>query len=106
MNVDLHALGGRNLRLLATDMENAGEQAMRLHDWEQTIQQMIEESHHEPKESGKSKVLMEWRARLAQTPHFLQPFQIDEIVRELRKRLTSVSVQAGCGSADRCTPSF
>ena len=79
---------------------------MKLHDWEQTIQQMIEESHHEPKESGKSRVLMEWRAKLAQEPHLLQPFQIDEIVRELRKRLTSVSVQPSCGSPDRLTPSF
>ena len=93
MYVDLHASGGRGLRLLATDMENAREHSMKLHDWEQIIQQMMAESHHEPKESGKSKVLMEWRAKLAKAPHLLQPFQIDEIVRELRKRLTSASVQ-------------
>jgi hypothetical protein len=64
---------------------------MKLHDWEVTIQQMIEETNHEPKESAKSRVLREWRAKLAQEPHLLQPFQIDEIVREFRKRLTSIS---------------
>ena len=74
---------------------------MKLHDWELTIQQMIEESNHEPKESGKSRVLMEWRAKLAQEPHLLQPFQIDEIVREVRKRLTSVSPQPS--SSSPCT---
>ena len=79
---------------------------MKLHDWEQTIQRMFEESHHESKESGKSRVLMRWRAKLAQEPHLLQPFQIDEIVRELRKRLTSVGVQPSFGSPERATPPF
>ena len=64
---------------------------MKLYDWEVTIQQIIEESNHQPKESGKSRVLREWRAKLAQEPHLLQPFQIDEIVRECRKRLTGIS---------------
>ena len=66
---------------------------MKLRDWEVTIQQMIEESNHEPKESDRFRVLMGWRAKLAQEPHLLQPFQIDEIVREVRKRLMSVSPQ-------------
>ena len=97
MKVDLHALGGRSLRLLAMGMENTKEQSMKLHDWELTIQQIIEESNHEPKESGKSRLLMEWRTKLAREPHLLQPFQIDEIVREVRKRLTSVSLQPSSG---------
>jgi hypothetical protein len=101
--VDLHALGGRSLRLLATATENAKEQSMKLHDWEQTIRQLIEDSNHEPKESGKSRVLMEWRAKLAREPHLLQPYQIDEIVREVRKRLTSVSVPASSGSLSGLT---
>ena len=63
---------------------------MKLQDWEVTIQQMIDESNHQPKESGKYKALTEWRAKLAREPHLLQPFQIDEIVREVRRRLTSV----------------
>ena len=62
---------------------------MKLQDWEQTIQQIIEASNNEPKESGKYKVLTEWRSKLAKTERPLQPFQIDEIVREVRKRLTS-----------------
>ncbi len=64
---------------------------MKFQDWEVTIQKMIEESNHEPKESGKYRALTEWRAKLAQEPHLLQPYQIDEIVREVRKRLTSVA---------------
>jgi hypothetical protein len=93
MNVDLHGLGGRSLRLLATDLANTKEQSMKLRDWEQTIVQIVDQSNHEPKESGKSRVLMDWRAKLAREPHALQPFQIDEIVREVRKRLTNVSLQ-------------
>jgi hypothetical protein len=62
---------------------------MKLQDWELTIQQIIEASNNEPKESGKYKVLTEWRSKLAKTERPLQPFQIDEIVREVRKRLTN-----------------
>lgn len=67
---------------------------MKLQDWEQTIQQIIEASNNEPKESGKHKVLTEWRSKLAKTERPLQPFQIDEIVREVRKRLTNSSQQS------------
>jgi len=101
MNVDLHALRGRSLRLLATGMENTKEQSMKLRDWEQTVLQMIADSNREPKESGKSRVLMAWRAKLAQPPHLLEPYQIDEIVREVRKRLTSVIPQPSSGSPAR-----
>ena len=66
---------------------------MTLKHWELTIQQIIEQSNHEPNESGKHKVLTGWRAKLAMEPHLLQPFQIDEIVREVRKGLKSVSQQ-------------
>ena len=103
MKVDLHALGGRSLRLLATDMENIKEQSMKLRDWEQTVQQMFEELNHEPKESGRSRALMAWRAKLALEPHLLEPQQIDEIVREVRKRLTSVSPQPSSGSPAQLT---
>jgi hypothetical protein len=98
MNVDLHTLGGRGLRLPATATENTKEQSMKLQDWEQTIRQLVEESNHEPKESGKSRVLTEWRAKLGREPHLLQPYQIDEIVREVRKRLTSINPQPSSGS--------
>ena len=68
---------------------------MKLRDWEVTIQQMVEESNREPKESGKYRVLTRWRAKLAQEPYRLQLYQIDEIVREYRNRLTSVALQTG-----------
>ena len=98
VRVDLQALGGRSLRLLAMGMENTKEQSMKLHDWEQSIQQIIEESNHEPKESGKSRLLMEWRTKLTREPHLLQPYQIDEIVREVRKRLTSANLPLNSGA--------
>jgi hypothetical protein len=59
-----------------------------LNAWEATIQQIVAESNHEPKEAGKQKVLTNWRAKLEKEPTSLRPFQIDEIVREVRKRLT------------------
>ena len=58
---------------------------MRLEEWEVTIQKMIDECNHEPK--GVDKVLIKWRAKLEKEPTLLQPFQIDEIVREVRRRL-------------------
>ena len=106
MYVHLHVMGGRNLWLPATDLENTKEGAMKLHDWEQTIQQIIDESNREPKESGKSRQLMEWRTKLAREPHLLQPFQIDEIVREVRKRLTDVSLQPSSGFPARSLLGF
>ena len=68
---------------------------MKLRDWEVTIQQMLEESNHEPNESGKHRVLTQWRAKLAQEPYRLQLYQIDTIVREYRNRLPRVVLQAG-----------
>jgi hypothetical protein len=84
--------------------KNSKEQSMRLHEWEATIQQIVEQSNNEAKESNKFRALMEWRAKLAQEPHLLQPFQIDEIVREVRKRLTSAGLQTSSDARDRLTP--
>jgi hypothetical protein len=64
---------------------------MNLKDWEVTIQQIADESNHEPKEMGKHKVLTAWRAKLEKEPTSLLPYQIDEIVREVRTRLTVAS---------------
>ena len=58
---------------------------MRLQEWEATIQEIVGECNHEQK--GADKVLTKWRAKLEQEPTLLQPFQIDEIVREVRLRL-------------------
>ena len=60
---------------------------MRLHEWEVTIQEIVDECNHE--EKGADRVLMAWRAKLEKEPTLLQPFQIDEIVREARQRLSN-----------------
>ena len=62
---------------------------MRLEKWEVTIQEIVDECNHEEKTSDK--VLVEWRAKLEKEPHLLEPFQIDEIVRAVRSRLSYAS---------------
>ncbi len=62
---------------------------MRLQEWEVTIQKIIDECNHE--QTRVNTVLMTWRAKLEKEPTLLQPFQIDEIVREVRKRLSTDS---------------
>jgi hypothetical protein len=57
---------------------------MRLEKWEVTIQEMVDECNHEGKRSDK--VLMEWRVKLEKEPSLLSPHQIDELVREVRRR--------------------
>jgi hypothetical protein len=64
---------------------------MNLRDWEQTIQQIADESNSESKESGRHRVLTTWRSRLEQEPSRLKPFQIDHIVRAVRTRLRPVT---------------
>lgn len=58
---------------------------MHLQDWEVTIQTIADECNRDRDEADK--VLMAWRVRLAKEPHLLPPFQIDEIVREARRRI-------------------
>ena len=60
---------------------------MSLKEWEVTIQKIVDECNQEPKIADR--VLMEWRGKLEKEPTLLQPFQIDEIVREVRSRLIS-----------------
>jgi hypothetical protein len=60
---------------------------MRLQEWEATIQEIIDECNHEQK--GTDKVLVAWRAKLEKEPTLLKPFQIDQIVREVRDRLSN-----------------
>jgi hypothetical protein len=64
---------------------------MNLKNWEVTISQIVDESNQQPQEAGKQRVLFAWRAKLAAEPTSLSPFQIDQIVREVRKKLVSVS---------------
>ena len=61
------------------------------HEWELTIQQMIAESNHEQNEAGKQRILTEWRVRLGKEPALLKPYQIDKIMREVRRRLGGAS---------------
>ena len=61
---------------------------MRLDEWEATIQTIVDESNRDPK--GLNGILMGWRWKLEKEPHRLQPFEIDEIVREVRQRLTQI----------------
>jgi hypothetical protein len=58
---------------------------MRLEPWEVTIQKIVEECNL--KKKATDRVLVKWRANLEKEPSLLQPFQIDEIVREVRRRL-------------------
>jgi hypothetical protein len=58
---------------------------MRLEPWEVTIQKIVEECNL--KKKATDRVLVKWRAHLEKEPSLLQPFQIDEIVREVRRRL-------------------
>lgn len=60
---------------------------MDIKKWEPTIEQILAESNLQPKESGKYKVLAAWRARLEKEPTVLKPYQIDEVVREVRRRI-------------------
>ena len=64
---------------------------MRLQEWEATIQEIVDECNHEQREGGEDNILMKWRAKLEKEPTLLQPFQIDEIVREVRQRLSNLS---------------
>jgi hypothetical protein len=64
---------------------------MNLKDWEATIQQIADEANQELKDMGQQRILTAWRAKLGKEPTSLLPFQIDEIVREVRTRLNVVS---------------
>ena len=58
---------------------------MRLQEWEVTIQEIMNECNQ--RQTRVDAVLKVWRAKLEKEPTLLQPFQIDEIVREVQQRL-------------------
>ncbi len=62
---------------------------MRLQEWEVTIQKIIDDCNHE--QTRVHTVLMAWRAKLEKEPTLLKAFQIDEIVRTVRQRLSKPS---------------
>ena len=55
-------------------------------DKEATIQQIAVEFSLAPTEFAQQKLLMAWRAKLGKETTSLPAFQIDKIVREVRKR--------------------
>jgi hypothetical protein len=58
---------------------------------ETIIQQIVDQSNREPKEAGKQRILMGWRAKLEKEPPQLSLTQIDQIVRAVRRRLEAAS---------------
>ena len=64
---------------------------MDLRKWEPIVEQILAEMHQQAGESGKQKVLTAWRAKLEKEPTLLQAFQIDLIVREVRRHLDVAS---------------
>ena len=64
---------------------------MRPEEWEVTIQEIVDECNHEQKGTSDDRILMNWRAKLEEEPTTLKPFQIDEIMREVQRRLGNVS---------------
>jgi hypothetical protein len=61
---------------------------MKLESWDATINQIAAEAIQN---GGKDNVLIAWRGKLEEEPTSLHPFQIDEIMREVRKRMSAVS---------------
>ena len=62
---------------------------MRLEQWEGTIQKIMDECGHEQKDMDR--IFTAWRAKLEKEPTLLEAFQIDEIIREVRRRLNYLS---------------
>ncbi len=64
---------------------------MNLKEWEPIIQEIVDAFQREKTDPFKHNILKQWRAKLEEEPTLLQPFQIDQIVREVRRRLESAS---------------
>ena len=64
---------------------------MNLKVWEATIQQIADELSLVPKDTGQQRILTAWRAKLEKEPTSLLPFQIDQIVQDVRKKFIVAS---------------
>lgn len=64
---------------------------MNLKAHEATIQHIVDEFSLTPTDFGQQRILTNWRAKLKNEPTSLPSYQIDEIVREVRKRLIPTS---------------
>jgi hypothetical protein len=76
----------RRLGTLGHVADTGRENPMRLQDWETTIQEIVDACNQDHTERGGNRILMTWRAKLSEE-RTLQPQQIDEIIREARRRL-------------------
>ena len=63
---------------------------MNLQSWDATINQIAAET---VQDGGKDKVLLAWRSKLENEPTSVPRYQIDAIMREVRKRLIALSRQ-------------
>jgi hypothetical protein len=61
--------------------------SFKLEDWEATVEKIVDETTRSTTQSGMRRVLDDWRTKLEREPSSLQAFQIDLIVREVRRRL-------------------
>lgn len=61
----------------------------KLDDSKATIDKIVTEIGQSTKRTGQQRILMKWREELEREPPHLKLFQIDEIVREVQRRLKS-----------------
>ena len=62
---------------------------MQFQDSELIVQQILGDFARERNEGRKDKILIEWRVKLEKEPTLLKPFQIDKLVRDVRRRVSS-----------------
>jgi len=60
---------------------------MNIENWEATIQKLVEACNLERGVWGKDRILIAWWKSLVRGSERLEPFEMDEIVREVRRRL-------------------
>lgn len=64
---------------------------MKLEPWEATIQQIADEAIQQPNERLIDALLLAWRRKLATEPTSLVLHHVDQMMREVRKRITVAS---------------
>ena len=70
------------MRLQRAKKVKARDRAMQVKGCEATIRQIAFDFNRAPTEVAKDRVLISWRKKLESSSAALQPFQIDEIVRQ------------------------
>ena len=75
---------------LETELIKQEIHALSAREFETIIQQIVRESVQETKESGKNRLLRDWRVKLETEPPCVPLHKVDEIVREVRRRLLAI----------------